>query len=108
MHPLIAAFALPRIRACAALGASRATGFRHRRPVAARAGARNASHRRLPEDQRTAILPHLHSPRFCDQTPAHSDHTLLSEGKFLCSIRTLQRLLKDAGEATERRPIRPP
>ena len=35
-------------------------------------------------------------------------YTLLGEGTFLCSIRTMQRLLKDAGEAAERRPIRPP
>jgi len=108
MHALIAGSAPPRTRACAALGASRATGYRHGRPVAARAGARKASHHRLPDDQRTAILAHLHSPRFCDQTPAHTYHTLLGEGTFLCSIRTLQRLLKDAGEAAERRPIRPP
>jgi transposase InsO family protein len=62
----------------------------------------------LSEDQRTAILAVLHSPRFCDQTPAHTYHTLLGEGTFLCSIRTMQRLLKDANQARERRPIRPP
>jgi putative transposase len=71
-------------------------------------GVRQASHRRLPDVQREAILAALHSPRFCDQTPAHTYHTLLGEGTFLCSIRTMQRLLKDSGEARERRPIRPP
>lgn len=99
---------LPRSRACAALGAARATGYRRQSPVAARASVRQPSHRRLPAVQRAAILAALHSPRFCDQTPAHAYHTLLGEGTFLCSIRTMQRLLKDAGEARERRPVRPP
>lgn len=108
MHALIAGSGLPRTRACTALDGARATGYRRLRPAAARAGVCKASHRRLPEAQRMAILAHLHSPRFCDQTPAHTYHTLLAEGTFLCSIRTMQRLLKDAGEARERRPIRPP
>lgn len=69
---------------------------------------RTASHRRLPDDQRAEALEVLHSPRFCDQTPAHVYHTLLGEGRFLYSIRTLQRRLLEAGEARERRPIRPP
>jgi putative transposase len=90
------------------LRATRSTGYRHQRPLAPRVGVRNASHRRLPEHQRAAILAVLHSPRFCDQTPTQTYHTLLGEGTFLCSIRTMQRLLKDAGEARERRPIRPP
>jgi len=108
LHALIAGSGLPRTRACTALDGARATGYRRLRPAAARAGVCKASHRRLPEAQRMAILAHLHSPRFCDQTPAHTYHTLLAEGTFLCSIRTMQRLLKDAGEARERRPIRPP
>ncbi len=33
---------------------------------------------------------------------------MLGEGRFLCSSRRTQRLLKGAGEARERRPIRPP
>jgi putative transposase len=108
VHALIADSGIPRSRACAAVGAARATGYRHQRPLEARASVRRASHRRLPEDQRAEVMAVLHSPRFCDQTPAHVYHTLLGEGRFLCSIRTMQRLLKEAGEARERRPIRPP
>lgn len=108
MHALIAASDVPRSRACVALNAARATGYRHQRPLGARMSVRRASHRRLPDDQREEVLEVLHSPRFCDQTPAHVYHTLLGEGRFLCSIRTMQRLLKEAGEARERRPIRPP
>jgi putative transposase len=108
VHALIAASDVPRSRACVALNAARATGYRHQRPLGARMSVRRASHRRLPDDQREEVLEVLHSPRFCDQTPAHVYHTLLGEGRFLCSIRTMQRLLKEAGEARERRPIRPP
>lgn len=108
MHALINSAPVPRQRACAALNASRATGYRLQQPPVSRSSVRNASHRRLTEPQRKAILDMLHSPRFCDQTPAHTYHTLLREGVFLGSIRTMQRLLKQAGESRDRRPIRPP
>jgi len=39
--------------------------------------------------------------------PAHAYHTLLGEGVFLGSIRTMQRLLKEAGQSRDRRLIRP-
>ncbi len=107
MHTLINASSLPRKRACMALSVARATGYRHQRPTTPRHSARRASHRRLSEPQRAAILEMLHSPRFCDQTPAHAYHTLLAEGIYLGSIRTMQRLLKEIGEARERRPVRP-
>lgn len=107
MHALINATSLPRERACAALGVARATGYRLQASVAPRHWVRNASHRRLSEPQRAAIIDMLHSPRFCDQTPAHAYHTLLGEGVFLGSIRTMQRLLKQAGESRDRRPVRP-
>jgi len=107
MHALINETPLPRERACAALGVARATGYRLQQPVAQRHWVRNASHRRLSEPQRAAIIDMLHSPRFCDQTPTHAYHTLLGEGVFLGSIRTMQRLLKEAGESRDRRPIRP-
>lgn len=85
----------------------RATGYRHDRPSAARSRVRAASHRRLTAAQREQILLALHSDRFCDQTPMHVFHTLLGEGRYLGSVRTMQRVLKDAHEVRERRPIRP-
>jgi putative transposase len=107
MHTLIKDSGLPRVRACAALGIERSTSYRQQRPKSARRSVHKASHRRLNEAQRDEVLSVLHSPRFCDQTPAQTYHTLLGEGIFLASIRTMQRLLKSAGEARERRPIRP-
>lgn len=107
MHALIEDGSVPRSRAYATLGLAPATAYRQQRPKAVRHGARNASHRRLSEPQRDEILSVLHSPRFCDQAPAHTYHALLGEGVFLASIRTMQRLLRSAGEARERRLVRP-
>lgn len=45
----------------------------------------------------------LHSERFCDQAPAEVFATLLEEGTYLCSLRTLYRFLEDSGEIRERR-----
>ena len=49
------------------------------------------------------MLDQLHSPRFVDQAPAEVYATLLDEGIYLCSIRTMYRLLADAQEVRERR-----
>lgn len=108
MHALIKVSDLPRLRACTALDVARATGYRQERANEARHSVRNASHRRMSEAQRERVMAALHSARFCDQTPAHTYHTLLAEGIYLASIRTMQRLLKDANQSRDRRPIRPP
>lgn len=107
MHTLIKESKLPLRRACDALGLSAATAYRAREPKGVRCTVRKASPRRLPETVREAILEALHSPRFCDQTPMHTYHSLLDEGTYLASVRTMQRVLKAAGEQRERRPIRP-
>lgn len=99
---------LPQSRSCAALGLSRATSHRLSHPRGRMHGPRQVSLRALSLVQRELILAELRSPRFCDQTAAHTYHTLLGEGRYLGSIRTLQRVLKSANEARERRAIRPP
>ena len=45
----------------------------------------------------------LHSERFVDQSPAEVHATLLEEQTYLCSPRTMYRILADAGEVRERR-----
>ena len=107
MTALVVGSELPRTRTCTALGLARATAYRSLRASGPRHGPRQASHRRLSEPQRGAILEVLNSERFCEQAPAHTYHALLSEGLYLGSIRTFQRVLKAAGELRERRPIRP-
>ena len=90
---------------CASVGVSRAAFYRRQRPAGpARVRAsRLASPRALRPDERQAVLDVLHSDRFVDQAPAEVHATLLEEQTYLCSPRTMYRLLAAAGEVRERR-----
>ena len=91
-------------RACAAIGLSRATAYRHLR-ASARVPAANRppSHRRIPDEERSEILAVLDSERFIDQPPREVYAALLSEGTYLCSWRTMYRVLAERGPVRERR-----
>jgi len=89
--------------ACAALGVSRASFYRQPvfgplplkiRPLPARA---------LTLDERTIVRGVLHSERFQDCAPAAIQATLLDEGQYLCSTRTMYRVLEQDGASRERR-----
>jgi putative transposase len=100
---------LPLSVACAALGLPRSTVYRRRRPKPARIlRPRPSPARRLSELEREAILEVLHSERFVDQPPAEVYATLLEEGVFLASPRTMYRVLAAAKETKERRAQRAP
>jgi putative transposase len=88
--------------ACQALGVSRATVYRRRRPATPPPG-RPRPPRGLPPAEREAVLAQLHSPRFVDLAPREIYATLLDEGQYLCSARTMYRLLAAAAESRERR-----
>jgi putative transposase len=88
--------------ACAALGVSRASVYRQRQP-ARPPTARSAPRRALDARERQRVLDTLHSERFLDAAPAQVHATLLDEGTYLCSPRTMYRLLEAAGEVKERR-----
>jgi putative transposase len=91
--------------ACAAIGVARATFYRHRqvadRPYLEK--PRPTPPRALSANERRVVLDMLHSERFVDQAPAETYATLLDEGRYLCSIRTMYRLLHEAQEVRERR-----
>jgi transposase InsO family protein len=100
---------VPIVKACAMLGISRATLYRQTEPPAPRSIATRApSPRRLDEAERKAVLDMLHDERFVDQPPPEVYATLLSEGVYLASIRTMYRLLAECGESAERRAQRTP
>ncbi len=88
--------------ACRALGVPRASRYRRMRPSAPRR-VRPKSARALDVAERQKVLNHLHSERFCDKAPAEVFATLLDEGVYLCSIRTMHRILAENGELKERR-----
>ena len=80
--------------ACRALGASPATVYRRRRPPEPRpARPRPTPARALTEPERERVLEVLHSERFVDVSPEETWATLLDEGTYLCSPRTMYRIL---------------
>jgi len=90
--------------ACRALGASPATIYRRRRPPEPRPRRpRPKPARALSETEREAVLGALHDERFVDSSPAAVWATLLDEGRYLCSERTMYRLLAESGSSRERR-----
>lgn len=110
---------LPKAPLCRALGVSRATLHRRRKTPARQGRAPDAalgagpetgsaraaapSHRALSRPERQAVLDALHAPRFVDKAPSQVYAALLDEGVYLCSVRTMYRLLEANGEVRERR-----
>ena len=103
--------------ACQVLGMPRATWYRQQTaPVKANAATETgtddaipcvrAPHpRALSQGERQSVLEILHSDRFVDTAPAEVYATLLDEGRFLASERTMYRILSPGGG--NRRPSEP-
>jgi putative transposase len=90
--------------ACRVLGAAPATIYRRRTPPAPRPRRpRPVPARALSDAERAAVLAELHCERFVDSSPAQVWATLLDEGRYLASERTMYRLLAVNGELRERR-----
>jgi putative transposase len=91
--------------ACRALTLPRATLYRARAALKKPClpAIRPAPARALAPGERTLVLDVLNSERFCDMAPAAAHSVLLDEGTYLCSPRTMYRILADAHEVKERR-----
>ena len=89
--------------ACQALGVSRATFYRRQRPTPGHQQPRPTPARALCESEREHVLNVLASPRFVDRAPAEVAATLLDEGQYLCSERTMYRILAANQPVRERR-----
>lgn len=90
--------------ACRALGVSRATAYRHRSPrPPATPRPRRGSPLALTDEERSVVLAQLHAERFVDASPAAVYATLLDEGTYLASERTMYRVLAANAEVRERR-----
>jgi len=59
--------------------------------------------RALSEAERQQVLDVLHEERFVDKAPAAVYAALLDEGRYLCSISTMYRILRANKEVRERR-----
>ena len=88
--------------ACASLGVARATHYRQRQPRMPKP-IRRTPPLQLADAERASVLDTLMSPRFVDYPPAQVYAILLDEGRYLCSIRTMYRLLASQQAVRERR-----
>ncbi|MFT7669421.1 MAG: putative transposase, partial [Planctomycetota bacterium] len=85
--------------ACKSLGVPRASLYRQRRrdiPQSTRPP--KPPPRKLTTAQRGRVLETLHSPRFVDKAPGEVYATLLDEGTYMCSERTMYRVLGESKE----------
>lgn len=90
--------------ACRAIGVSRSTLYRRRRSTSAGPPRpRPSPARTLVPEERQTVLETLHSERFVDSSPAQVVATLLDEGTYLCSERTMYRILSEQDQVRERR-----
>ena len=87
---------------CTAVGIPRASFYRRHTPPPVSARTR-PSPRALSAPERQRVLAVLHEPRFVDLAPAEVYATLLDEGQYVCSERTMYRLLATCAEVRERR-----
>ncbi|MDX2091784.1 MAG: hypothetical protein SFX73_28240 [Kofleriaceae bacterium] len=90
------------VAACAALCMSRARYYRAQKPTPA-GNPRPRSPRALSDDERAEVLAVLDSDEFMDKAPAQVFAKLLEDGRYLCSLRTMYRILADADQVRERR-----
>jgi putative transposase len=87
---------------CAGLGIGRASFYRWQRaslPVV----TERCHPRALSVNERQDVLGVVNSERFWDQAPGEVYAALLDEGRYLCSERTMYRILADNQQVRERR-----
>jgi len=89
--------------ACAVLAVSRASMYRWLHPMVLCAPPRPTPPRALDATEKEHVLEVLRSERFVDQSPAEVVYTLLDEGEYLCSERSMYRFLAANDEVRERR-----
>ena len=97
---------VPIQQSCQALTLARSSWYRAQKPPEKRPTTKKKSRtspRSLSQAEREAVRQTLNSDRFCDQSPREVYATLLDEGQYLCSIRTMYRILAANNEVKERR-----
>ena len=91
---------------CQALGVPRASLYRRRNhPPNETDTNRQRPKQALSDGERQRVLDTLNSPRFVDDAPPQVYAKLLDEGQYLCSVRTMYRLLTENEEIQERRNV---
>lgn len=96
-------------RACQVLGVPRASVYRARQALNHLVGPRRPyrPERSLSQAERDHVRAVLNSAEHVDKPPRTVYADLLVQGKYLCSWRTMYRILAEHGEVRERRAVRP-
>jgi len=89
--------------ACEALSLPRSSCYAARQPRVRQHHAPVTPPRALCADEKVAVRETLDSERFADQAPREVFATLLDEGRYLCSVPTMYRVLRENQEIRERR-----
>jgi len=88
--------------ACQALGVPRSSLYRARQPKR-KPESRPTPERALKPEEKDQVCQTLNGERFQDCAPREVYATLLDEGEYLCSWRTMYRILKERQQVRERR-----
>jgi len=88
--------------ACATLSVPRSSLYRARRPRS-KCSSPKMSARALSQAEKITVRQELNSERFQDRAPREVYATLLDEGQYLCSWRSMYRILDENDEVRERR-----
>lgn len=89
--------------ACAALGLPRSSLYRAQKPRRTQTSPPKASPRALSQPEKDAVRQELNSERFQNFAPREVYATLMDEGRYLCSYRSMYRILSENNEVRERR-----
>jgi putative transposase len=89
--------------ACDALEVSRATFYRQQNPAPKPHVKRPKPPLALTQSERQAVIDELHSERFQDTAPLEVYATLLDDGRYLCSPRTMYRILTTEHDSVKER-----
>jgi putative transposase len=88
--------------ACAALAVPRSSLYRARTPCPQRTSLK-ISLRAFSQTEKVKVRQELNSERFQDRSPREVYATLIDEGHYLCSWRSMYRILAENHEVRERR-----
>lgn len=92
------------LAACDALAVPRASWYRAQKPASQRPkSTRSRPPRSLTDKEQRIVLDALNSEQYVDMAPYEVYAALLDEGCYLCSIRSMYRILEQADEVRERR-----
>jgi len=93
-------------KACNALAVPRASFYRHQKHQAEpvrEAPGRRSSPRALTPAERDEVRQTLYGDQFMDKSPYQVYASLLDDGQYLCSVRTMYRILGEDKASVERR-----